>query len=183
MPKKAKLKINVRHGELKMASVIYNLKADVSHSSIVLQSVDGGETSINASFSSVLVDSWNTGELKLNFVENAELKLVNELVLNANSSNVDINNLSGNAVIDGSFGDLKIKKIANTFHNLNIVLENSDAIIKLPSTDYNLFFQGNKSKFNQESTANKSIKNYPSGASNANKTIVINAKYSNVIAK
>ncbi len=183
MPKKAKLKLNVRHGELKMASVITNLKGKISHSNIILNSIDGVETSINASYSSVNINQWNAGELKLNYIENATIKNANNLVLNAVSSNIKIDNLSGNTLIDGSFGDLSIKNIAENFNNLNIVLENSEALLNLPKTDFNLFFKGNRSKFNDEVISNKTIKNYPNNNSSTNKTIVINAKFSNVITQ
>ena len=179
MPKKAKLKINVRHGELKMASVITNLKADVSHAVLLANSIDGGETFINASYSSLLIDNWDSGELKLNYVEDALLKHVGVLILNSNSSNIDIDNLAGNAVIDGSFGDLTVHNILDSFSNLNIVILNSDALLNLPKSDYNLFFKGTHSRFNDESTTSETIKKNTTG----NKAIVINAKYSNVITQ
>ena len=183
MPKKAKLKLNVRHGELKMASVLTNSKGKISHSSIILNNIDGEETSINVSYSNVNVNQWNAGELKLNYIENATIKNANNLVLSAVSSNIKIDNLSGNTLIDGSFGDLSIKNISDNFNNLNIVLENSEAMLSLPKTDFNLFFKGNRSKFNDEIISNKTIKNYPNNNSNTNKTIVINAKFSNVITQ
>jgi len=179
MPKKAKLKVNVRHGELKMVSVITNLKADISHSALLANSIDGGDTFINASYSSILIDNWNSGELELNYVEDAVLKQVDVLMLNSNSSNIDIDNLSGNAVIDGSFGDLSIHNIGDSFSNVNIVLLNSDALLNLPKTDYNLFFKGTNSRFNNESTSSKTIKKNTTG----NKAIVINAKYSSVVTQ
>ena len=180
MPKKAKLKMNVRHGELKFVSNISNLKADLSHSSLVANSIDGSSTSINASYTPVKVSNWLDGDLKLNYVENANLENVKTLVLTSNSSNIKIDSLMSNALIDGSFGELVIASIDNSFNSLNIILENSDASINLPETDYDLLFRGNRSKFNNESTSKKVIKNYPEG-SNSSKTIVVNAKYSNVI--
>lgn len=181
MPKDAKLKVNVRHGELKFTSVIYNLNADLEHSRLAANSIDGSRTSINASYSPVVVQNWNDGELKLNFVEDASLKQVKSLILSSNSSNINIGHLTSNAIINGSFGDLLIKQISNSFTNLNIILENSDAFVTLPKTNYDLVFKGNRSRFNDEITSSKTIKNYPSGGSNGGKTIMINAKFSNVI--
>ena len=182
MPKKAKLKLNVKHGELKMASIISNSKGNVDHGTLLAKNIDGSGTSINVSYSNVRIDDWKEGELKLNYVEKAILKNVNELILNCVSSDVNINRLGGNTIIDGSFGELVVQEISPSFNNLNIVIENSDAILKLPKTDFNLFFKGNRSLFNNENTTNKTIKNYPNG-SNTNKTIVINAKYSSVITE
>ncbi|WP_397362199.1 hypothetical protein [Olleya sp. R77988] len=183
MPKKVKLKLNVRHGELKMANVLENTKGDISHGSFIANHITGGNTSINVSYAKVAVKDWMSGELKLKYVDDAIISNANNLILNAVSSDIEVNNLSGNSVINGSFGDLLINNIASDFSNLNIVLENSDAKLKLPNTDYNLFYNGNRSKFNNESTSNKTIKNYPNNNSNTSKTIVINAKYSTVVTK
>lgn len=179
IPKDAKLKVNVRHGELKFANVS-NIKADLSHSKLTANSVGGSSTSINASYTDVKVGDWLDGDLKLNYVEDAKLNSVKRLVLTSNSSNINIDTLINSALIDGSFGDLNIRNIDNSFSSLNIILENSDAVIKLPKSDYDLLFRGNRSKFNNENTNKKVIKNYPEGGS-SNKTIVVNAKYSNVV--
>ena len=181
MPKDAKLKVNVRHGELKFASVIYNLKADLAHSSLYAEHIDGSNTSINASYTPVLVTNWSDGELKLNYVDNAVIKNANHLVLTSNSSNIAIGELVGNAIIDGSFGELEINKISNSFNNLNIVLENSDAVISLPNADYSLQYKGNRTRFQHPNNTSKdNITTFSTGNISSNKTIVVNAKYSNV---
>jgi hypothetical protein len=180
MPKDAELKVNVRHGKLKLASVIKNLKADLAYTTLLATGIDGRDTSINVAYSDVNVTDWNAGELNLKYVENAILRQVKQLSLNAVSSNIDIDNLTGNAIIDGSFGDLAIHNVSESFNNLNIILENSDATIKLPKTDYDLLFKGDRSNFNNERVNKKAIKNYPENGS-TNKTILVNAKYSNVV--
>jgi len=182
MPKGTKLKLNVRHGELKIVSVIHNLKADLSHSTLVAESINGSNTSINASYTPVLVTNWNAGELNLNYVNNAQLKSVNRLMLNSNSSNIIIGELIKNAIINGSFGDLEINKISNEFNNLNIVLENSDAFIKLPKTDFNLQYKGSHTRFQHPEKETKgNTSSFSTGNLSSNKTIVINAKYSNIV--
>ena len=182
MPKDTKLKVNVRHGELKFASVIHNLKADLSHASLIAERVDGSNTSISASYSPVLVYNWDAGELRLNYVEDALLKNVKTLALHSNSSNINIDYLSGNSIINGSFGDLIIHNILDSFNNLNIVLENSDANIKLPKTDYNLQYQGNRTRFKHpKKTTNDNSSSFSTGNLSSNKTIVINAKYSTIV--
>lgn len=175
MPKKAKLKLNVRHGELKIASVLNNVTGDLSYTNLLAQNIDGRDTSINVSYSKVLVNDWRNGTLSLKYVDEVLLENVKNLTLNSNSSNINIDNLSGNNIIDGSFGELAIRNIMDAFSNLNIVLENSDAWIKLPNTDYTLMFRGERSRLNNEVTKTKT-RNGTSG-----KSIVINAKYSNVV--
>ncbi|HLT34410.1 MAG TPA: hypothetical protein VKZ98_11505 [Aquaticitalea sp.] len=180
MPKKAKLNMNVRHGELKFASVIYNLRGDISHSTLTANSIDGSKTSINVSYSPVLITNWNLGELKLNFVEKAQIENVNRLVLSSNSSNIGINSLMGNAVIDGSFGELAINNILQSFNNLNIVLENSEAIVVLPKTEYNLQYKGSRSKLKHPKNKTLNTSTFSTGDLASGKTIVINAKFSEV---
>jgi hypothetical protein len=174
--------VNVRHGELKFASVIYNLKADLSHSSLLAERIGGSNTSISASYSPVLVNHWDAGELKLRYVDDALLKNVKSLVLFSNSSDINIDYLAGNSSINGSFGDLTIHNIADSFNNLNIVLENSDANIKLPKADYNLQYQGNRSRFKHPKKTDKdNTSTFSTGNLGSGKTIVINAKYSNIV--
>ncbi len=182
MPKKAKLKMNVRHGELKLSSVIHNLKADLSHTGLTANHINGMSTSINVAYSPVHIDLWSQGELNLKFVQQAYISNSEQLMLNSNSSNITIDNLSHNAIINGSFGDLVISKISDDFSNLNIVLENSDAVITLPKTDYNVYFKGNRSKLNNETTTQKTIEKTSSGVRSA-KSIVLNTKFSDVTLK
>jgi hypothetical protein len=182
MPKDAKLKMNVRHGELKFSSVINNLKGDISYATLVADHIGGSKTSINVSYSPVLINTWDLGELKLNFVDKAQIKTVNRLVLSSNSSNIGIDNITGNAVIDGSFGDLSIGKIADTFSNLNIILENSDALINLPKTDYNFQYKGSRSRLTHpKKKPTESVTTFSTGNLSSPKTIVLNAKFSHVV--
>ncbi|SDS82383.1 hypothetical protein [Winogradskyella sediminis] len=181
IPKKAKLKTNIRHGELKITSVIHNMKGDISHSFLVAEHIDGSRTSINISYSPVMVNTWSLGTLNLNFVDKAQIKTAQNLVLNSKSSNVTVGNLNDTAIIDGSFGDLTISNLSSTFKSLNLVLENSDALINLPKdVDYTLYFKGNRSKYNNKVTTQKTLHNYPDGQ-NSDRNIVVNAKFSDVI--
>lgn len=181
IPKKAKLKTNIRHGELKLSSVIYNMQGDISHSFLVADNIDGSDTSINVSYSPVVINTWNLGTLNLNFVDKAQVKNANNLVLNSKSSNINIETLTHTGIIDGSFGDLTISNLSETFKNLNLVLENSDALVNLPKNiDYSMYFKGSKSKFNNKPTTQKTIRNYPDGQS-SDRNIIVNAKFSNLI--
>ncbi len=182
MPKKAKLKMNVRHGELKLSSLIENLKANLAHTSLIANHIDGSSTSINVSYSPVQVDLWSQGELNLKYVKDAHISNAKRLMLNSNSSNIILDKLSGNAIIDGSFGDLIISEISDEFSNLNIVLENSDAYITLPKSNYSVYFKGNRSKLNNKNTTQKTIES-PLNGNTSNRSIVLNAKYSDVVLK
>ena len=148
---------------------------------MVAEHIDGSDTSINVSYSPVVINTWNLGTLNLNFVDKANIKNAKHLVLNAKSSNINIENLLETGIIDGSFGDLTISNLATHFKTLNLILETSDALISLPkNTDYTLYFKGNRSKYNNKPTTQKTIRNYPEGQT-SDKNIIVNAKFSTVI--
>ena len=180
MPNHAKLKVNIKYGEVEFASNVNDLKANLSHSKFTAYSVNGSSTSINASYSPVNVEFWNLGELNLNYVNHAEIKEVKQLVLNAISSNIDIGKLTGSAIIDGNIGDLNISKIEDSFSNLNIILQNSNAFIKLPNIDANVQYKGSYSKFSHPNQSAKNTSSSFSKSGSSGKSIIINAKYSNV---
>lgn len=182
MPKDAKLKVNVRHGELKFAANIDNLKADLSHTTLIAQGINGSTTSINASYSPVYVTDWNIGELNLSYSDKVQLDNVRQLVLNSNSSNIKIENLLGNAIIDGSIGDFKILKIGDTFSNLNLVLQNANAVIALPKVDYALQYKGSQSVFQHpEKNKDNRVTSFSTGSMASNKNIILKAKFSNIL--
>ena len=184
MPKNAKLKVNVRYGELKFANNIDNLKADLSHTKLTATSINGSRTSINASYSPVYVTNWNLGTLNLNYAKQVKLDNVRRLMLTSNASNIVIENLINSAIIDGSIGDLKVLNIDDAFTNLNITLQNTDAAITLPKSNYNLQYKGTRSRFSHPKlTSKENISNFSFGDLTSAKTIVVNAKYSNIIMK
>lgn len=180
IPKKAKLKVNVRHGELTFASVIHDLKADVAYAPFTATEIDGGSTSINISYAPVLVENWKQGELILKYVDEAILDSAERLILTSNSSNVELANLLGSAMIDGSFGDLDILNIADSFSNLTLFVENSQARIALPKAAYSLQYKGNRSKFSHPDQQGGNETSYNLGDLSSGKSIVLNAKFSQV---
>ncbi|WP_299550369.1 hypothetical protein [Seonamhaeicola sp.] len=183
MPKGAKLKVNVRHGEIELAANVDNLKADLAYTKLTANSINGGSTSINASYSPIYVSDWNLGELNLNYAKTVELNNVKHVVLNSNSSNVTIDNLLGNAIIDGNIGDIKILKIDDAFTNLNVIIQNCDAVIALPNVNYNLQYKGNRSRFSHPKKDPGNVTTFSTGNLSSGKSIVVNAKYSNVAMK
>lgn len=184
MPKDAKLKVNVRHGELKFAASVDNIKANLSHATLIAESINGSRSSINASYSPIYVTNWNVGELNLNYTEKVELANVRQLVLNSNSSNITIDELLGNAIIEGSIGDLKIMKIGDSFSNLNMALQNTDAVIVLPKVDYALQYKGSQSSFAHPKKNNKSpMTSFSTGDLASNKNIILKTKFSNVVMR
>lgn len=187
MPKGTKTEVDVRYGELKMASA-YNMKATLNYSTLTANSIDGGNTLIDASYGPVFVNQWNNGRLNVNYVEDCRLNTVAVIELDSNSSDVTINELLTKGILSGSFGNLYLSKVAPNFKSLDVTLENTDAALHLPNTSFDFYYQGKKSQF----TPSKSLKLTESNQSDqksfkgfhktkaSGKTITIHANYSNV---
>src|SRR5690606_16710631 len=182
MPKNARLKLNVKHGELKLASNVSNLKADLEHAKLSATSINGSATSINASYSPVYVANWDIGELNLNYSKDVRLQNVKHLVMSSNASNVLIDKLVSNAIVDGNFGIFKVAVIDAGFSGLNLILQNSEAQIVLPQTEFNLQYKGAQSFLKHPKNKKKEqLKQFSSGTMSSDKTIVLNAKFSDVV--
>ena len=187
MPKDTKTDINVRHGEIKMADVT-NVRATLNYAALTANSIDGGKTLINAAYAPVRVNYWGNGVLAVQYVEDCKLNEVDRINLKANSSNVNINEIKTDAYIKGSIGNLFINKIAPNFASIDIVLEDTDAKIELPSASFNLFFSGKKSTLQYpkslQVTQSKEygqvlVKGF-NKSNNPNRKLTINANFSNV---
>ncbi|MEM7186808.1 MAG: hypothetical protein AAF466_09130 [Bacteroidota bacterium] len=188
LPKGAKTDINVRHGEVKMADA-YNLKANLNYAKLTANSVDGGETLINAAYAPVYVNYWGKGALDLQFVDDCKLNNVERIHVEANSSNVNINKLNDEALLSGSFGSLFINEISDRFGSIDIVLENTDATLSFPDTSFNFYYNGKKSRFkvpseleittNTKNDSRSLLKGFH-GSKGSNRSLTINASYSNV---
>lgn len=188
MPKKAKLKLNVRHGEVTIASVSENMNAKLSHAALYANVINGANTTIESSYAPIHVTKWNQGSLKVNFVENVDLQMVNEINLMANSSKISVGTLGEKGIISGTIGKLLIHNINDSFQTLDILLDNTDARIQLPASDFKLYYIGSNSSISYPEslvgTENKTqfntiVRGYQ-GKNNTNREININAKYSEV---
>ncbi len=188
MPKKAKLKLNVRHGEVTIAAASENMNAKLSHAALYATSINGANTTIESSYAPIHITKWNEGSLKVNFVENVDLQLVKNINLMANSSKISIGTLGEKGIISGTIGKLLIHNISDTFQTLDIILENTDARIQLPTSDFKLYYIGSNSRISYPEsvvgTKNKTqfntiVRGYQT-KNNTNREININAKYSEV---
>tara|TARA_R110002050_G_scaffold267266_2_gene408854 strand:- start:1465 stop:2958 length:1494 start_codon:yes stop_codon:yes gene_type:complete len=189
MPKSATLKMNVRHGEVKLAENTRNINATLSYSGLLASIIDGDKTIINASYSPVSVQKWNYGKLKVSYSDNVVLNQVNNLTLSSNSSEVTIDNLMKSVFAENNFGALHIKMIANDFSTMNVSMKNGELFCQLPETPFTILINGEDSKLTSPPSLNLSkTKNYNlvmHKGYNMNKTtdksITITSKYSDVV--
>ena len=189
MPKSARLKMNVRHGEVKLAENVQNIDATLSYARLLASSISGDKTNIIASYSPVSVQNWNYGSLKADFSEKINLKEVKDLVLYSNSSDVTIEKLINSANIKNNLGVVQINSVGNNFKDMDISVQYGEFFCDLPSTAYSIYVNGTSSKLkspaylvldrstNHDKVVHKGfhLKN------DTGKSIVINSEYSKVV--
>ncbi len=147
MPKSVKLKMNVRHGEVKLAENTRDLHATLSYARLLASTIDGQKTHITASYTPVNVLKWNYGSLRTDFADEVALSQVKNLDLTANSSNVTIDLLLNSARIENNLGQVRINSVADTFERMDFVMQNGELFIDTPDSAYNLQFDGTSSRF------------------------------------
>jgi hypothetical protein len=187
MPKGAKTEINVRHGEIKMADA-YNVRATLNYSPFTANSIDGGNTLINAAYAPLTVNNWNDGALYVKYIDDCQLNKVNRIELDSNSSNVTINMVNKEAFLSGSFGDVKIKDVSDDFQTIRLDLDNTDAFIVMPNSAFSFNFTGNRStllypksmEMNQRKQNGRVLVNGFNRSNSSNRSFTVNASYSNI---
>ncbi|WP_276167575.1 hypothetical protein [Zobellia alginiliquefaciens] len=193
MPKSTKIKMNVRHGEVKLAEHTNNINATLSHAKLYAATIDGDETKVVVSYSPIRVQKWNYGQLKADYSESIDLDEVLNLKLSAKSSEVTIENLVKTAFINNSFGPLLIRTIAEEFETLDVSLQNAEFVCRLPNKEGNIYMNGTASEFtlptnlkldkrtNHTSVVYKGYINNNNNNNKSDKSININSQYSEII--
>ncbi len=189
MPKGAKLKMNVRHGEVKLADNTKNIKATLSYAGLLANQVSGEETDIRVSYAPILVEKWTNGKLRVDFAEKVSLENVMNLNMESNSSEVVIENLKNKGVIQSNLGSLTVNNVDDSFILLDADLSNTETFLVLPEKQaYNMLYNGLISKVEYPKTlivstskmgTNTILKGH-NIAKNPKKNLIINARYSNV---
>lgn len=189
MPKSVRLKMNVKHGEVKLASTAKDINASLRHASLLASTIEGEHTNIRASYSPVVVQNWNLGRLKADYSDRVSLKQVGELRLNAVSSNVVIDKLKGKAFVNSNLGKIWINEIGANFSDIDVSVQNGEVFCKVPASSVSFYLQGDRSNIDYPSDVvmerTKSFDNVIfkgfKGKDNSGKRITINSKYSEVI--
>lgn len=188
-PMNAKLKLDVRHGEVKLSGTSSDLKADLSHSNLTAGTVEGKNTNVNVAYTPVKVQNWKYGVLNASYVKDCKLEKVTSIKLASKSSDVSIGSLGETGILSGNFAKLEIKKLEAGFKNLDISLQNSDLDIDLPDAAFSFNYNGTQSQIKYPGSLNlKSSKSYDnetltgfSKSQNANATVNIKASFSDVL--
>lgn len=191
MPANANLELDVRHGSVNLGQRTTNLKANLSHSSLSGNIIDGQNTNVKVSYTPVNISQWNYGVLNTSYVQNCVINKAQSIKLNSNSSDVVIRELGETGILSGTFGSLQIGKLSPNFKNLDINVQNSELRLTLPQTALNFKYSGTQSSIAYPKVATvKATNSYDNEmlngyyqAGNANRNISINATFSDITIK
>lgn len=135
VPKGAKLQLNVRFGEIKLAENLKDVKAKLSYSTLWANRVDGQNTLIESAYAPLNITRWNEGSLHLKYVTDALIKSVNNIRLHADNSVLSIDDFTGTGSLESRFGKVIITN-HSPFEHLNIFADNSEVTLKLAQQPY-----------------------------------------------
>jgi hypothetical protein len=192
MPKGARLKLNVRHGEVKLAANALNTKATLSYARLLATNIDGENTNILARYTPVAVKRWNGGRLQADYSEGVQLDEVVELNLEANSSVISIDRLLQEATINNRMGALTILSVAEDFRDIAVKVEYGEFSCNLPRSAYRIQVTNDRSEVNYpdfirwSNPLNEGLTTVRNGFSqqkDSGRSILINAAFSNVDLK
>ncbi|MEM8506386.1 MAG: hypothetical protein AAF717_01100 [Bacteroidota bacterium] len=191
MPKSVRLKMNVKHGEVKLAATTRDINASLRYASLLASTIEGDNTRINASYSPVVVTHWNYGELKTDYSERVNLKEVGELLLNSVASNIVIEKLNNKASLTTNLGKLSINAINPGFSDVKVFVKNGEVLCKVPNVPVSFYLNGTKSRIDYPADVtmnrltdldNVILKGFRV-KENSGKVITIDSKYSDVVLK
>ncbi|WP_396635098.1 hypothetical protein [Maribacter sp. R86514] len=189
LPKSTRIKMDVRHGEVKLAENTKNLNANLSHSSLWAVTIDGEETTVSAAYTPVSVQKWNYGQLSTSYSEEISLSEVVQLQLQATSSDVTIEKLFNKAFIKNDFGAVHVLELGNDFKELDVSVKNGELNVTVPKVATNIYVKGNASTLKmpeglqmiETKNGNTTIYKGHQLKSNSNKSIIITSDYSEVV--
>ncbi len=184
MPKDATLTLDAVRSQLKVAS-LNNINANLNYSGLQVDELYSRNSQIKARYSDVHVVKANGLNLNLNYAKNIHIGEVNNLTSISKTSNLNIELVNEKALIEGSFGDLKIEEISNQFKLIDINLKNSSAKLNLPDIEYAFYINSKSSNIELENlpdylvdTAFDSKIYQNKKATNSGKVLNIKADYS-----
>jgi hypothetical protein len=191
MPKSATLKMNVRHGEVKLAANTRNMNATLSYASLQAYTIEGDKTQITASYSPVKVAQWKYGNLNTSFSDGIVLDAVTQLNLTTTSSEVVINKVLKSLLCRNDLGMLSILAVDPNFTSLDIRVQNGELQCVLPETPFAVTAKTTRSEFsypaswtlsNTKSGQEVLYKGFSQKGTTA-KNLSLNSTYSTIVLK
>ncbi|RAV29795.1 hypothetical protein DN748_06695 [Sinomicrobium soli] len=146
IPKEARLHLQTRYGAVKLPGNLTDIRADMSYTRLFADQVNGSETFIETSYAPVAVKNWAHGKLTVNYSDSVVLDRVGAIDLVMNTSDVRVKEVYRKGSVHGSFGSLQIDRIARDIDTLQLRLNNTDAVVRLPESDFVFLVSGENSE-------------------------------------
>ena len=192
MPKSVKLKMNVRHGEVKLATNAKNINASLRYASLLASSIDGAATKIEAAYSPMVIERWNAGNLSTKYSDKVKLVEVKDIHLNSTSSNIVIGNALNDVYIINNLGQTDINAIGKNFTKVFVSLKNGELNTVLPQQNCKLKIVDKLSEVSYPNTLKVDvdkkgnsfiIQGFSKSKQSNAPTFEVNAEYSEVVIK
>jgi len=192
MPKSVKLKMNVKHGEVKLASLTKNMNASLRYASLLASTIDGKNTDIMASYSPLYINEMLDGQVNVKYCEKVDFKKVRNLKLNSVSSNIVLAQALRDVEIKNDYGQTEIKNISPDAKRIYVKIIDGELTSSLPKGEYNLYLFDEYSNVSypkhievERATSSRLNGDFVTSGSNKKKypSIIINAKYADVVLK
>ena len=139
MPKSVTLKMNVKHGEVKLAESTKNLKANLRYASLLAPTIEGKETRVEASYSPLFVTDWEHGTVEAKYCKPINLEKVNTLKINSVSSEVVIGTLLNDIEATNEMGTLNIAAIQPSTRRIFVNVNDGELQATVPKEGYSLY--------------------------------------------
>ncbi|HER40037.1 MAG TPA: hypothetical protein ENO10_02340, partial [Salinimicrobium catena] len=81
MPKNGQLKLNVRHGDVKLNGQVKNVRGEVSHSNLSANTISGDKTDLKVAYSPVNIKQWDHGILNASYVQDLKIEKAKSIKL------------------------------------------------------------------------------------------------------
>jgi len=192
MPKSVKLKMNVKHGEVKLASLTKNMNASLRYASLLASTIDGKNTDIMASYSPLYINEMLDGQVNVKYCEKVDFKKVRNLKLNSVSSNIVLAQALRDVEIKNDYGQTEIKNISPDAKRIYVKIIDGELTSSLPKGEYNLYLFDEYSNVSypkhievERATSSHLNGDFVTSGPNKKKypSIIINAKYADVVLK
>jgi hypothetical protein len=148
VPKKATFDLNVRHGKVNIPESNKKMSANMSYGNFVGGVITGSKNELMFANSPVEIETINSSNITLKNVTNATFGTFENSNLFSNSSEVAIDQVGTDVILNQKFGNIVVKKIIPLFKNLNLNFDYTKATIPLEKIDANYSLNTNKSRFN-----------------------------------
>ncbi|WP_019039315.1 hypothetical protein [Psychroflexus tropicus] len=181
IPRDAKLDLNVKRSQLKIAS-LNEIDANLNYSGLQIDELRGEACNITANYSDIDVTKAKALNLNLKYAKKVHIGEVNEFASVSKTSNLTIDRVNQKAVIEGSFGELTVNNISKDFTFIDINLKNSTAKLSLPDVVYNFYINSKSSEFDLASKLNYKVNEAFDSKIYQNKTASLSSKTLNIKA-